>query len=102
MLVSNEINTFFFFHFSIPSSIFEGIQNYRCLLPPIKDIPKPTHSHTVNEKWVHLDRCIFIPTPVAESKQCGGLKLFQNLSTIFDSSDFCDQQFGMEKIIRAR
>ncbi len=80
---------------SIPSIISEGLRQYRCLLPPLQDIPKPSHPTVVNEKWHPLDKCIFVPTSVADSMECGGLKLFRNVSAVFRDKSFCNYSFGI-------
>ena len=34
-----------------------------------------------------------MPREIAESQQCGGLRLRENISVVF-TSDFCDKPFG--------
>ena len=63
-----------------------------CLLPPTKDVPKPTRGR--NERWVHLDECIFVPHEVARSEGCGGLMLFKSISDIVSDPNFCNKTFG--------
>ena len=38
--------------------------------------------------------CIFVPMSVAESKECGGLRLFENISGIIHEPQFCDKKMG--------
>ena len=39
--------------------------------------------------------CIFVPKKVAESKNCGGLRLFESVSSIVSDPDFCGKEFGV-------
>ena len=78
--------------FSFPPLIRKALESYVCLLPPVKDVSRPSQGR--NEKWLHLDECIFVPAEVARSGGCGGLMLFKNLQNVVSDPDFCKKQFG--------
>ena len=62
-------------------------EDYVCLLKsPVKS---RTNAFALEEK------CIFVPKSVAVSSQCGGLRLFKNVSGVINDPDFCNKDLGM-------
>ena len=61
-------------------------QDYVCLLTTPTEVN--WYSFALEEK------CIFVPKKVAESTQCGGLRLFENVSHITNDPDFCNKKMG--------
>ena len=78
--------------FSFPPLIRKALESYVCLMPPNKDVSRPTRGQ--NEIWLHLDECIFIPMETAQSERCGGLMLFKNIQDIVSDPHFCSKHFG--------
>ena len=78
--------------YSFPALIRQALESYVCLLPPTKDVPRPTRGQ--NERWVQLDQCIFVPSEVARKDGCGELMLFKNIADIVNDPNFCNKTFG--------
>ena len=68
--------------------MIEALKKYVCLIRPLK-----TTWRQQFWKTEPLESCIFVPREIAESQQCGGLRLRENISVVF-TSDFCDKPFG--------
>ena len=69
----------------------QGLSEYFCVIPALADIGD--HSWTIH-KYYHLDKCIFIPKRIAESRKCGGLQVFRNITDITKDANFCTKPFG--------
>lgn len=94
LLVSSCFNSLCVFscYNSFPPVIRKALEKYVCLLPPTKDLSKPKQGQ--NEKWLHLDECIFVPREVSKSTECGGLMLFKNIAKVISDPNFCNKPFG--------
>lgn len=40
------------------------------------------------------EACIFVPKTIADSTECGGLRLFENIKNITSDPDFCSKKLG--------
>ena len=71
----------------IPSRIVKALsEDYVCL--QVVPTESPYLKITVDEG------CIFVPKSVADSTGCGGVRLFENISSITSDPNFCNKELG--------
>lgn len=76
------------------SKVFEQVMsNTFCLIPALSDLREPQWGSLTKEVF-SLNDCIFVLRQTSESKNCGGLQLFRNISSITEKSDFCQKDIG--------
>ena len=82
---------------SIPPRLLEALNKYVCLMRPLRNltmVKKDTDTILVAQKFEPLEKCIFVPRDVAESQDCGGLKLVKNINNVTRDPKFCEKEFG--------
>ena len=82
---------------SIPPRLLEALNKYVCLMRPLRNLTmtkKNSNTILVAQKFEALEKCIFVPRDVAESQQCGGLRLVKNIKNVVRDPNFCNKEFG--------
>ena len=77
----------------IPTRLVKAIsEDYVCLMKPVKG------------SWAFFPpekNCIFVPLKLAQSRECGGLRLFETVDSILEDPDFCNKRFGIVSMSNA-
>lgn len=62
------------------------MEDYVCLIAPQIE-------STLNKLSIE-EACIFVPKAIADSTECGGVRLFENIKKITSDPDFCSKKIG--------